>query len=129
MKKEDLIKLGITDNEVIRKIQELNGLDREKERKKALNANDCGKTREAVKNMVSLLREEKSLRRVLNTASSCYYHETSKKSTLDTLQKQTSEEVELSNALESSKKNEVSETIEAPGEIEVTEDIENKDNI
>ncbi len=112
MKKEDLIKLGITDDEVIRKIQELNGLDREKERKKALNANGCGKTREAVKNIIALLRSEGSLRRVLNTASSCYYNETVKKSALDIPQAQNTEEIEMLNILENSEKNEVAEGIE-----------------
>lgn len=129
MKKEDLIKLGITDNEVIRQIQIMNGKDREAERKKALNANGCGKTREAVKIILSLLREEKSLRRVLNTVSSCYYHETAKKSTIDAPQEKTPEEIELLNILESSEENEVSEQGEAPGENEVAESIEDKDNI
>lgn len=119
MKKEDLIKIGITDNEVIRKIQELNGLDREKERKKALNANGCGKTREAIKNIIALLRSEGSLRRVLNIATSCYYHETTNK-TVPVPEIEPEQSAELI---------EVSETIEALGENEVTEAIEDKDNI
>lgn len=127
MKKEDLINLGITDNEVIRQIQIMNGKDREAERKKVLNENGCRKVREAVKSMVSLLRNEKSLRRVLNIASSCYYHETTNKPiSVPEIEPEPEQPAEV---IEAPEENKEPEQGEVPGENEVTEAIEDKDNI
>ncbi|MBQ7960770.1 MAG: hypothetical protein IJ285_06085 [Clostridia bacterium] len=77
MKKEEYIKLGITDNEVIRALQNLHGKDLERERKKAINSGgaNIGLLRKTIKDTIILLKKENSLERVLSVATNCFYYE------------------------------------------------------
>lgn len=107
MTKEFLINLGITDNEVIRQIQNMNGQDVQRERQKALEQNGKKQMREAITDFLFLLKSEHSLSRLLQVASNCYYREQER------IRQKKFDEVE-----QQPQKNEVAEN-----------SIENKDNV
>lgn len=76
MKKEEYIKLGITDNAVIRELQNLHGRDLEKLRRNVRTGGaDNAGIREAIKRTVRLLESKSNLERVLLFVSDCYRQE------------------------------------------------------
>ena len=77
MKKEELMALGL-DTETIKQIQKIHGNDmqRYKEKIEMGGAIDLAKLRGAIINMIPMLNERESLRRILSDITYLYYKET-----------------------------------------------------